>query len=94
MKKVPLDNPYHALRISDVVVKMSENLSKLNVGGCGRGIQLSEGRKGKKKEELFDLCKKAAAMKEIKLASYVSSAKDRKKLLEDKLKTSEQIFRT
>ena len=36
MKKVPLDNPYHALRISDVVVKMSENLSKLNVGGCGR----------------------------------------------------------
>ena len=44
-----------------------------------RGIQLSEGGKGKKKAELFDLCKKAVAMKEIKLASYVSSAKDRKK---------------
>ena len=44
-----------------------------------RGIQLSEGGKGKKKAELFDLCKKAAAMKQIKLASYVSSAKDRQK---------------
>ena len=44
-----------------------------------RGIQLSEGGKGKKKAELFDLCKKAVAMKEIKLASYFSSAKDRKK---------------
>ena len=59
-----------------------------------RGIQLSEGGKGKKKAELFDLCKKAAAMKQIKLASYVSSAKDCKKLLEEKLQTSEQIFRT
>ena len=59
-----------------------------------RGIQLSEGGKGKKKAELFDLCKKAAAMKQIKLASYVSSAKDGKKLLEEKLQTSEQIFRT
>ena len=59
-----------------------------------RGIQLSEGGKGKKKAELFDLCKKAVAMKEIKLASYFSSAKDRKKLLEEKLQTSEQIFRT
>ena len=59
-----------------------------------RGIQLSEGGKGKKKAELFDLCKKAAAMKQIKLASYVSSAKDRKQLLEEKLQTSEQIFRT
>ena len=59
-----------------------------------RGIQLSEGGKGKKKAEQFDLCKKAVAMKEIKLASYFSSAKDRKKLLEEKLQTSEQIFRT
>ena len=59
-----------------------------------RGIQLSEGGKGKKKAELFDLCKKAAAMKQIKLASYVSSTKDRRKLLEEKLQTSEQIFRT
>ena len=60
-----------------------------------RGIQSSEGGKGKKKKaELFDLCKKAAAMKQIKLASYVSSTKDRRKLLEEKLQTSEQIFRT
>ena len=59
-----------------------------------RGIQLSEGGKGKKKAELFDLCKKAAAMKQIKLASYVSSTKDRRKILEEKLQTSEQIFRT
>ena len=58
------------------------------------GERLSEGGKGKKKAELFDLCKKAAEMKQIKLASYVSSAKDRKKLLEEKLQTSEQIFRT
>ena len=39
-----------------------------------RGIQLSEGWKGKTKAELFDLYKRAAAMKQIKLASYVSSA--------------------
>ena len=50
--------------------------------------------KERKKAELFDLCKKAAAMKQIKLASYVSSTKDRRKLLEEKLQTSEQIFRT
>ena len=43
-----------------------------------RGIQLSEGGKGKKKAELFDLCKKAAAMKQIKLASYVSLPKTAK----------------
>ena len=53
-----------------------------------RGIQSSEGGKGKKKKaELFDLCKKAAAMKQIKLASYVSSTTDRRKLLEEKLQT-------
>ena len=59
-----------------------------------RGIQLSEGWKGKTKAELFDLYKRAAAMKQIELASYVSSAKDRSKLLEEKLQTREQIFRT
>ena len=59
-----------------------------------RGIQSIEGGKGKKKAELFVLYKKAAAMKQIKLASYVSSTKDRRKLLEEKLQTSEQIFRT
>ena len=59
-----------------------------------RGIQLSEGWKGKTKAELFDLYKRATAMKQIELASYVSSAKDRSKLLEEKLQTREQIFRT
>ena len=33
-----------------------------------RGIQLGEGGKVKKRAKLFDLCKKAAAMKQIKLA--------------------------
>ena len=33
-----------------------------------------------KKTQLFDLCKKAAAIKQIKIAS---STKDRKKLLEE-----------
>ena len=32
-----------------------------------RGIQLSDGGKGMEKAELFDLCKKAAAVKQIKL---------------------------
>ena len=59
-----------------------------------RDIQLNEGWKGKTKAELFDLYKRAAAMKQIKLVSYVSSAKDRSKLLEGKLQTREQIFRT
>ena len=40
-----------------------------------RGIQPSDGGKGKKKAELFDLCKKAAVMKQIQLAA---SAKDHK----------------
>ena len=47
-----------------------------------REIQLSDGGKGKKKVELFNLCKKAVAVKQIKLAS---SAKNRKKLLEEKI---------
>ena len=34
-----------------------------------RSIQLSDGSKGKKKAELFDLCPKAAAMKQIQLAA-------------------------
>ena len=32
-----------------------------------KGIQLSDGGKGMEKAELFDLCKKAAAVKQIKL---------------------------
>ena len=59
---------------------MKEKFSKFSVGGWKiflweRGIQLSDGGKGKKKAELFDLCKKAAVMKQIQLAA---SAKDRK----------------
>ena len=46
-------------------------------------------RSRKKTAELFDLCKKAAAMKQIKIAS---PAKDRKKLLEEKLRTSQGKF--
>ena len=56
---------------------------------CERGFKWSDGGKGKKKPELVDLYKKAAAMKQIKIAS---SAKDRKKLLEEKLQTSEGKF--
>ena len=41
-------------------------------------IHLSDGGKGKKKAELFYLCKKAATMKQIKIASF---ANDSKKLL-------------
>ena len=32
-----------------------------------KGIQLSDGGEGMEKAELFDLCKKAAAVKQIKL---------------------------
>ena len=42
--------------------------------------------KEKQNVERFDLCKEAAAMKQIIIASL---AKDRKKLLEEKLQTSE-----
>ena len=49
---------------------------------------LSEEMVAKEKQnvEWFDLCKEAAAMKQIIIASL---AKDRKKLLEEKLQTSE-----
>ena len=49
---------------------------------------LSEEMAAKEKQnvERFDLCKEAAAMKQIIIASL---AKDRKKLLEEKLQTSE-----
>ena len=46
---------------------------------------LSE-NKEKQNVERFDLCKEAAAMKQIIIASL---AKDRKKLLKEKLQTSE-----
>ena len=69
----------------------SEDFSKLKVGELKtylreRGIQLSDGVKGKRRAELLDLCQKAAAMKQSKLDD---SAEDRTKLLEDKLQTSE-----
>ncbi|KAL9966289.1 hypothetical protein ACROYT_G024342 [Oculina patagonica] len=69
----------------------SEDFSKLKVDKLEnylreRGIQLSDGGKGKRKAELLDFCQKAAAMKQRKLDD---SAKDRTKLLKDKLQTSE-----
>ncbi|KAL9954329.1 hypothetical protein ACROYT_G041850, partial [Oculina patagonica] len=69
----------------------SEDFSKLKVDKLEnylreRGIQLSDGGKGKQKAELLDLCQKAAAMKQRKLDD---SVKDRTKLLKDKLQTSE-----
>ena len=42
-----------------------------------------------KKGELFDLCQKAATMKQIKIAS---SAKEYKRLFKEKLQTSEGKF--
>ena len=38
------------------------------------GIQLSDGSRGKKNAELFDLYKKAAAMKKIKLTLSAKGA--------------------
>ena len=69
----------------------SEDFSKLKVDELKnylreRGIQLSDGGKGKRRAELLDLCQKAAAMKQRKLDD---SVEDRAKLLEDKLQTSE-----
>ena len=40
-----------------------------------RGIQLGDGGKGKKKAELFDLCKNAATMKQIQLAASAEDCK-------------------
>ena len=50
----------------------SEDFSKLKVDELKnylreRGIQLSDGVKGKRRAELLDLCQKAAAMKQRKL---------------------------
>ena len=39
-----------------------------------RGIQLSDGGKGKKKAEFFYLCKRAATMKQVKIASFASDS--------------------
>ena len=68
----------------------SEDFSKLKVDGLKhylreRGIQLSDGRKGKRKAEWLDLCQKVAAMKQTKLDD---SAEDRTKL-QDKLQAIE-----
>ena len=40
-----------------------------------RDIQLSDGSKGKKKAELFDLCKKAAAMKQFNYLPLLETAR-------------------
>ena len=69
----------------------SEDFSKLKVDELNhylreRGIQLSDGRKGKRRAELLELCQKAAAMKQTKLND---SAEDRTKL-QDKLQASEE----
>ena len=53
-----------------------------------RGIQLSDGGKGKE-AELFDLCKKASTMKQIKIAAFANNSK---KLWKEKLRTSEGKF--
>ena len=46
-------------------------------------------QKRKKKKEVFDLCKKAVTMKQIKIAS---STKNCEELLKEKLPTSEGKF--
>ena len=46
-----------------------------HTGHKPRGIQLGSGGKDKRKEKPFDLCKKAAVIKQIQLATY---AEDRK----------------
>lgn len=51
-----------------------------------RGIQLSDGGKGKRKAELVELCQNVAAMKQPKLDEVVESFDQ---LLEEKLRTSE-----
>ena len=51
-----------------------------------RGIQLSDGGKGKRKAELVDLCEKAAEMKQATLEDTVE---DYNKLLEEKLQTED-----
>lgn len=81
----------HNMEASSEKTTCSEDFSKLKVDELKnylreRGIQLSDGGKGKRKAELLDLCQKAAAMKQRKLDD---SAEDRTKLLEDKLQTSE-----
>lgn len=81
----------HNMEASSENTTCSEDFSKLKVDELKnylreRGIQLSDGGKGKRKVELLDLCQKAAAMKQRKLDD---SAEDRTKLLEDKLQTSE-----
>ena len=50
-----------------------------------RGIQLSDGSKGKKKSKIFYLCKKAATKKQIRIAS---SSKEYEELLRENFQTS------
>ena len=68
-----------------------EDFSKYKVDGLKnflkeRGIQLSDGGKGKRKAELVDLCEKAAEMKQAKLEDTVE---DYNKLLAEKLQTED-----
>ena len=81
----------HEIEASSEKKTCSEDFAKLKVDELKnylreRGIQLSDGGKGKRKAELLDLCQKAAAMKEKKLDD---SVEDCAKPLEDKLQTSE-----
>ena len=78
------------MEVSSEKKSCSEDFSKLKVDELKnylreRGIQLSDGGKGKRKAELLDLCHKAAVMKQKKLDG---SAEDRAKLLEEKFQTS------
>ena len=75
MKKKTCNEDFSKLKVDELKIYLRE-----------RGIQLSDGGKGKRKAELLDLRQKAAAMKQRKLDD---SVEDRAKLLEDKLQTSE-----
>ena len=66
-----------------------EDFSKYKVDGLEkylkeRGIQSSDGGKGKRKAEMVDLCEKTTGMKQAKLEH-----EDYNKLLEEKLQTED-----
>ena len=72
---IPSDEDFFKFKVDDLKMYLRE-----------RGIQLSDRGKGKRKAELLDLCKKAAAMKQVKLDD---AAEDLNKLIKEKLQTSE-----
>ena len=70
-----------------------EDFSKYKVDGLKkflkeRGIQSSDGGKGKRKAELVDLWEKAAEMRQAKL-EHEDTSEDYNKLLEEKLQTED-----